>query len=41
MGGGANASKEEQKTDKQIMREQTRMIDRSARKVEREITKLQ
>ena len=29
-----------QKTDKEIMREQTRMIDRSVRHVEREIQKL-
>lgn len=38
MGGKAN--EEPPKTDKQILREQTRMIDRSSRKVEREISKL-
>ena len=37
MGGTTGSSKEEEKTDKQKLREQTRMIDRSARKIEREI----
>jgi hypothetical protein len=37
---GGNANKQPEKTDKQIMRENTRQIDRAARKVEREITKL-
>ena len=41
MGGGANSSKEPPKTEKQLLREQTRMIDRSAKKLEREIAKLQ
>ena len=38
MGIGANSV--EKKTDKQMIREQTRMIDRSARQVEREIAKI-
>ena len=39
MGPNAN-SNTEKKTDKQVMREHIRMIDRSSRKVEREIGKL-
>ena len=41
MGGLTNSSKEPPKTEKQILREQTREIDRSAKKIEREIAKLQ
>ena len=40
MGGNAESTKEPPKTDKQKLREQTRMIDRSARKIEREIKSL-
>ena len=40
MGAGSNSSKEEKKTDKQILREQTRMIERADRNVQREITKM-
>ena len=37
MGGLANSSKEPEKTPKEIVREQTRTIDRACRKMEREI----
>ena len=40
MGQGANSAKDE-KSEKQVLREQTRQIERAARKVEREITKMQ
>ena len=40
MGGNTNSTKD-QKSEKQVLREQKRTIDRAARKVEREITKLQ
>ena len=37
---GPSANKQPEKSDKQVLRENVRVIDRSARKIEREITKL-
>ena len=41
MGGNVLGSKEPPKTQKEIVREQTRTIDRANRKIEREIKNLQ
>ena len=41
MGGGANSSKEPEKTPKQLAREQVRQVERSKRKIDREIQKLE
>ena len=41
MGGVTNSNKEPPKTQKEIVREQTRTLDRASRKIEREIKNLQ